>query len=133
MPPFTAQKDYDIWENEIKVWQLATDVTPERQAAILYLSLDEKIRQACASVCSDEQLKAADGWKNLLAKLKELYGKTKEQSTYTAYERFTNFVRPENMTINEYINKFEELQLKVQNHGSVLPDCVLKYNLLLID
>ena len=85
MPPFSTEKDYDIWENEIKVWQLATDVPKERQAPILFLSLDEKIRQACASVSNDEQLSAEDGWEKLLKKLQELYGgKTKEQSTYTA-------------------------------------------------
>ena len=72
MPPFTAEKDYDIWENEIKVWKLATDVAEERQAAILFLSLDEKVRQACISVSSDEQLQAEDGWENLMKKLKEL-------------------------------------------------------------
>ena len=109
MPPFSENKDYEIWENELKIWQLATDVPKERQAAILFLSLDEKIREACVSVGSDEQLRGDDGWKNLTDKLKELYGKTKEQSTYSAYENFATFVRPENMTITEYINKFEEL------------------------
>ena len=130
MPPFSEEKDFDIWENEIKIWKLATDVPRERQAAILFLSLEAKIREACVSVGSDEQLRGDDGWNNLMEKLKELYGKTKEQSTYSAYENFATFVRPENMSITEYINKFEELHQKVQNHGTVLPDCVLKYNFL---
>ena len=83
MPPFSENKDYDIWHNEIKVWQLATDVPKARLAAILYLSLDDKRRQACLSVASDDQLQAEDGMENLMKKLKELYGMTKEQSTYS--------------------------------------------------
>ena len=81
------------------------------------------------SVGSDKQLRGDDGWKNLTDKLKVIW-KNERATKNECIRKFCTLVRPANITILEYINKFDELHQKVQNHGTTLPDCVLKYYFL---
>ena len=46
-----------------------------------------KIRQACSALSKDE-LKKDDGLDKLIAKLRELYGVSNKQATFSAYEKF---------------------------------------------
>ena len=129
LPPFVEDRDYDTWYHEMKLWQLVTDLPKEKQGPVLFLSLTEKVRHACSSLTAEE-LNAADGIDKLLTRLKDLYGISAEQATFTAYESFETFTRPDTMTITDYINNFERLNQKLLQYKISLPEPVLAYQLL---
>ena len=43
-PLLTDEVDFEDWEREIKIWQMATDVAESKQGARIYLSLQGKAR-----------------------------------------------------------------------------------------
>ena len=95
----------------------------------MFLSLSPKIRQACSALSKDE-LKKDDGLDKLITKLRELYGVSNEQATFSAYEKFETFRRSEGMNINDYINEFEQLNQKLVTYKIELPSAVRAYQLL---
>ena len=42
LPPFVEDRDNDTWYHEMKLWQLVTDLSKEKQGLVLFLSLAEK-------------------------------------------------------------------------------------------
>ena len=82
------------------MWKLVTDLKPEKQGPMVFLSLSPKIRQACSALSKDE-LKKDDGLDKLIVKLPELYGVSNEQATFSAYEKFETFQWSEGMNIIE--------------------------------
>ena len=131
LPPFKEERDFEQWKHELEIWQMVTDLAKEKQGPVLFLSLSEKTRQACAGI-TKEELAQDDGVSKVIEKLRELYSVSKEQAMFSAYERFESFRRTENMSITEYINQFEQLNMKLTNYEIILPSVVLAYQVLKI-
>ena len=129
LPPFSEDADFDQWCFEVDMWKLVTDLKPEKQGPMVFLSLSPKIRQACSALSKDE-LKKDDGLDKLITKLRELYGVSNEQATFSAYEKFETFQRSEGININDYINEFEQLNQKLVTYKIELPLAVHAYQLL---
>ena len=81
-----------------------TDQPEAKQGPVLFLSLNSKMRQACAGL-SKEEINKDDGVDNIVMKLIELYSVSKDQATFTAYENSETFQRLESMNIIDYIKK----------------------------
>ena len=111
------------------MWQLVTDLPKIKHGPILYLSLNQKAQQACAALTKAE-LNADDGLEKLVEKLRELYAVSKDQATFSAYEKFETFQRPTSMNITDYVNEFEQLYQKVLSYKMNIPSAVLAYRLL---
>ena len=103
LPPFSEDADFEHWLYELELWRLVTDLSKEKQGPVLFLSLNGKVRQACASL-SKEELNKEDGLDKFVEKSRELYCVSQDQAMYSAYEKFETFQRPETMTITKYIN-----------------------------
>ena len=129
LPPFSEDSDFEHWLYELELWRLVTELSKEKQGPVLFLSLNGKVRQACASL-SKEELNKEDGLDKLVKKLREVYCVSQDQAMYSAYEKFETFQRPETMTITEYINEFEHLNQKLVTYKITLPSAVLAYQLL---
>ena len=43
LPPFSEDADFDQWCFEADMWKLATDLKPEKQGPMVFLSLSPKI------------------------------------------------------------------------------------------
>ena len=129
LPPFSEDADFEHWLYELKLWRNVTDLSKEKQGPVLFLSLNGKVRQACASL-SKKELNKEDGLDKLVKKLRELYCVSQDQAMYSAYEKFETFQRPETMTITEYINEFEHLNQKLVTYKITLPLAVLAHQLL---
>ena len=56
--------------------------------------------------------------------------KDKGQSAFEAYDDFTNYRRPSDCTIQNYIVEFNFKYNKIKTHDMPLPECVLEYYLL---
>ena len=128
LPPY-RDDDLEQWLFELSIWESGTDLPAEKRGPVLFLSLNSKMRKACSSLSKDT-INKADGFQKITEKLRELYGITKEQATFAAYEDFENFHRSDGMSIKDYINSFEELDQKLINYEVVLPSVVLAYRLL---
>ena len=129
LPVFSEEKDFDQWVFEIDMWQGVTDVPLAKHGPLIFLSLNEKTREGCSSLTKSD-LQKENGVELLTNKLRELYGDNEDQATFKAYEKFQTFTRPSNMSINEYISRFENLNQKLINYKMELPSPALAYCLL---
>ena len=65
-----------------------------------------------------------------MKKLKELYGMDEGLYRFQAIERFEEFMRPEDMTVLDFINEWESYYDKVVQIGKIkLPEDYLAYKL----
>ena len=117
------------YKKEIKIWQALTTLAAEKQGPALYLSLKGKAREAALEIDID-QIKGANGVKAILDKLDKLFLEDTNQSAYLAYQKFETFKRPEQMSMKDYLVKFEQLYTKIKDHQMILPDGVLAYRVL---
>ena len=85
LPTFSEDGDFEHWLHEIEMWQLVTDLTKPKHGPVLYLSLPQKVRQACATL-TKEELNVEDGLNRLITKLREIYAVSKDQAMFTAYK-----------------------------------------------
>ena len=110
-PVLTEQKNFKDWKKEVSIWKLATDVKKERQAAMIFLSLEGKSREAVLEL--DENVIGAEdgsGVQAVMDKLDTLWKEDENLEAFNAYEKFEQFHRPPEMKIKEYIATFERPQ-----------------------
>ena len=81
--------------------------------------MEGKAREAIIELELDE-INGADGIKNILRRLDKIYMKEKAQAAFERYDNFERFKRPSEMSMNDYINKFESLLNKVTKHGTAI-------------
>ena len=128
-PEYNDETSFSDWEKEIEFSQLATDVKAEKQAAMIFLTLKGKSREAVRELSKDE-IGCADGVKNVLIKLDTLWKEDANLVAFNAYERFEKFTRPDHMSVNDYMVTFERLNNKIIAADIKLPEGVLAYRLL---
>ena len=68
----------------------------------------------------------------ILQRLDTLYLEDTIQMADLAYQTFETFQRPENMTMKDYLVKFEHLYTKIKDHKMEVPDGVLAYQVLIL-
>jgi len=128
-PKLSDDKSFSDWKKEIEFWQIATDVKPEKQGAMIFLSLEGKSREAVREL-SKEELGAATGVDAVIKKLDSLWKEDENLIAFNAYEKFEKFERPSDMDITEYIVSFERLNNKLVATNTNLPEGVLAYRVL---
>ena len=52
-PELNDEKSFKDWKKEIEIWQLATEVNKEKQAAMIFLSLKGKSREAVLELANE--------------------------------------------------------------------------------
>ena len=102
----------------------------KKQGGALFLTLTGKARQAVLAEVTRDELKKETGLEAVLKCLDELYLKDDDQSGYAAYDDFTNYRRPVNTSIQDYIVDFNIKYGKIKSFKMELPDGVLAYYLL---
>ena len=76
--------------------------------------------------------KGENGVQLILQRLDTLYLEDTIQMADLAYQTFETFQRPENMTMKDYLVKFEHLYTKIKDHKMEVPDGVLAYHVLIL-
>lgn len=125
-PELNDEKSFKDWKKEIEIWQLATEVNKEKQAAMIFLSLKGKSREAVLEL-DKEIIGASDGSgvTKLIEKLDSLWKEDENLEAFSAYESFEQFCRPKDMNIKDYIIQFERLNNKLIACDTKLPEGVL--------
>ena len=121
---------YSEWKKELGIWSDFTDLEKKKQGGALFLTLTGKARQAVLAEVTRDELKKETGLEAVLKCLDELYLKDDDQSGYAAYDDFTNYRRPVNTSIQDYIVDFNVKYGKIKSFKMELPDGVLAYYLL---
>ena len=128
-PELNDDKSFSDWKKEVEFWQIATDVKPERQGAMIFLSLKGKSREAVREL-TKEEISTEGGVQSVLDKLDTLWKEDENLEAFNAYEKFEKYKRPNDMGITEYIAAFERLNNRLIATQTNLPEGVLAYRLL---
>ena len=131
-PVFNGEEgeNYLDWRMDIELWEKFTDLEKKR-ATVLLLQLKEggKVKNAVRSL-GKEALLAEDGLKKVLGHLDKIYKEDEGAYSYRAYSKFEKFVRPKEMTLQNYMSEFEKLIAVLKKYKIELPQAVLAYRFL---
>ena len=129
-PEMSEDMSYEDYKKEIKIWSEFTELPPEKKGPAIYFSLKGKYRATVLAEVDFDQIKTRDGVTTIFDCLDRLYAKNKAESSFSAFDDFIKFKRPETMSIKDYIIEFNLKLKKIQNHDMALPEGVLAYYLL---
>lgn len=130
-PPLMREGlSYKEWKEDVYIWSDVTDLPPKKQAGAVFLSLTGKAQTSVRASVSREEMSSELGLKTVLGCLDKLYEKDAAHSGYTAYENFTEFRRPANMSTEDYLIEFNIRYSKIKSLEMTLPDGVLAYYVL---
>ena len=130
-PAYTGgDQSYTMWKKELMFWCEFTELTPEERGfAVLFRIEDQKAKEAIMRL-ELEQLKCADGIKNILAITDELFEKDANISMYECYVSFEDYRRPTGTSISEFINEFERRLNKTKEYKIEMSENLLAFRLL---
>ena len=129
-PPILAgEESYLEWKDDIKVWELFTDLEKKKRGPAVYLSLHGSARD-CVRDLTIEQIGGNEGVKSITDKLDEVFLKDKDTQTFMAFESFYNYRRTSGVNITEFLVDFGYLCNKLSKQEIVLPEGVLAFMLL---
>ena len=133
IPKYDPEKSYDIYRAELELWDTVTDVSAEKKAACIILTLP------CTGTCTirttviqkgdKAKLNSATGFAELLRLLDELLGKDDLQDCVDKYDEFEDYHRT-NETMREYVQVFDTKVAKLTNKSITLPQVVLAFKLI---
>jgi len=120
------------WKNykkQVLVWSNLTKLPDDKKGSALWCALTGKAKEAVQDMEINE-INHADGLKTILDKLDAVFEIDKNQAAYLAYQEFETFLRPAEVSLQDYAVKFESLNSKLKTHGMTLPEGVLAYRFL---
>ena len=131
-PIFDDPALIDVYLQELKIWQLCTDLQATKQGPAVFLSLPpkSKARQTVLAEVSAENMAAATGVKFITDALEKAFKVDKDQHAFTCFDEFITFRRPVEMTTQDFLVKFNLLYNKVKGHNATIPEPMLAYFLL---
>ena len=128
-PSLEKDKAYGQWKNEVKMWNLVTELDKKKRGLALALSLQGKPREVALEIDPDS-LNVDGGVEILITELDKLFEKDKTDQTYSAYTAFNKYQRENTMNMSEYIINFEQKYNKCKKFEMTLPDTVLAFKVL---
>ena len=128
-PTFDSNGNFENWEKSLKLWQLVTNLTAEKQGPAIVLALSGKARDLALEL-TVEQIGGATGVELILEKLRKVYKKDSIDSAYEAFEKFIYYQKEENVSMSQFINEFEARYNKAKTHGCELSSSILAFFLL---
>ena len=116
-PPLLNPEFYNSWKREIQLWRLASNISPSRQApAVFFVTYWTAILEMDISL-----LNAEDGTDKQVEKLDTLVLEDKNQSAFICYEKFENYHRECNTSINDYLIQFDRHVAKLREFQITFP------------
>ena len=121
---------YEDWKLELEIWCSFTDLDKKRKGPAIFLTLKVKARETILAEVKPADLTGDNGVTKITDALDKLYVKNKSENAYTAFENFSKFKRPSNMSIEDYMIEFNLRLCKIRSHKMDLPEGVLAFYLL---
>ena len=133
VPVMRPNQPYEDWLKELRIWEatnVALCIEPKIQASSLFQSLQGTPRQTVLSELTVEEIIADNGVKNIIQTLDSFYLENRTQNAFNVLDDLMSFKRTSDMTIQNFIIKFQLKINRVKNTGMVLCDEFLGYALL---
>ena len=128
-PPFKEGNDYDVWKNDLELWQILTDLDAKKHAIAVHLSLTGRARSATTELTKAD-MQSPDAMKRLIAKLDRVFARDKNWKCFYAYLELENYSRGSDCSVDDYLSHFDLLYHKLKSCEVELPDAVLACRLL---
>ena len=131
-PKFSKEKSFEMYKQEVAMWQFVTETDPTKHALTLILNLPENdpIREQVLDNCTQVDLKKATGVETYLAYLEKVFGKDDLCDTLDKYKEFRDFKKTDGISMQEYISSFIQKHSRIVKKGLKLPDEVLAFELI---
>lgn len=134
-PEFNSSgKPYERYIEEVKAWELVTDLHKDKKGLALALSLPEHdpsgIRDKVFNEVKLENIKGENGVKTLITFMDKLFKKDDLSDTYEKYTLFNRYQRTAGIKMEDFVIEFEKLYNKSKNKDMELPQAVLMFKLL---
>ena len=97
---------YEDWKLELEIWCSFTDLGKKRKGPAIFLTLKGKACETILAEVKPADLTSDNGVTKITDALDKLYVKNKSETAYTAFENFSKFKRPSNMSIEDYMIEF---------------------------
>ena len=101
-PALESEEQYLEWVNDLKIWQLLTDLPKAKQGPAVYLSLTGRARE-CVQDITPEQLSADDGVTTITTKLDAIFKKDQNTRAYLAFKEFYDYRRSAGIPITKFL------------------------------
>ena len=114
------------------MWKLICNVDVKEQGIIASWQLlygNKKAEKAVSNLTA-EMLCSHSGWHILLEKLDTIFQSEEIEDVDHTYSKFSSCKQQPNMSMNDFIIEFENLNYKMDSHNMKLPDKVLAFKLL---
>ena len=121
---------YDDWKKELQIWSMFTDLEKKCQGPAIFLTVKGKAQEKILAEIKPTDTSKDNGVDTITASLDKLYMKNERASAFNAFENFSRFRRPSNMSIKGYMIDFNLRLCKIRSHAIDLPEDVLDYYLL---
>lgn len=132
-PEFKAQH-YERYRLELEAWREITDLEKKKQGIAIALTLPEDdetgIRDKVFDELKLEDLKKDNGFETLLAFLDGKLLKDDLSDSWEKFNNFESFKRDSELSITDYISKFDQKYNKIVKKGMKLPSEILAFKLL---
>ena len=101
----------------------------QEQSLAVFFSFTGEDKQA-VRIIGVKTLSSVDGLKLATEKLDKLHLEDENSPAYEAYKKIEKFSRPHEISLSDYVTKFEQLHQVAENHDVDVLDGVLAYRLL---
>ena len=131
MPPILQDEDsYLEWKEDLKVWELFTDLEKKKRGPAIYLTLSGHARDCVRGLDPATEIGSVDGVKLILEKLDAVFLKDKDTQTFVAFETFYHYRRASGVSITDFLVEFEYLCHRLDKQEINLPQGVWAFLLL---
>ena len=128
-PKLRDGDDFEDWLRDVEIWKLGTNIDKKQWGAVTYMALEGKAKRCCKNI-PISQIEGEGGYKNVITKLKALYGIDEGLQRFLAIERFEEYVRPDDLSVVDFINEWEARYDRVKALSEIqLPEDYLAYKL----
>ena len=133
-PTFISdKKSYAAYKKDLLMWSRITSVAKTSQAEVVVYGLEGHptgIKEKIIVNIGDQLENAEDGIQRLITFLDSIYKEDDMSAAWTKYKNFNKIVRPDSVTICNYIADFEKEYLLAKSAGCVYSDIILAFRLL---
>ena len=128
-PILVDEAGYIEWKDDLKIWELYTDLDRKKRGPAVYLTLHGHARD-CVRDLTPGEIGADTGLKTIVDKLDKTFLKDKDTQTFITFETFYSYRRSSGENITDFIVHFEYLRHKMEKQSINLPEGVLAFLLL---
>ena len=128
-PILVDEAGYIEWKDDLKIWELYTDLDKKKMGPAVYLTLSGHARD-CVRDLTPGEIGAETGLKTIVEKLDKIFLKDKDTQTFITFETFYSYRRSSGENMTDFLVHFEYLRHKMEKQNIQLPEGVLAFLLM---